>query len=158
VPKYFSRIYLIPVFLENSWKKEKDFSFAGYIPTRRPSPQGEAGPAPRPSLPPVLVGPDALVAPLVRDRCLCAGPLVGIFFPQIPSPAPRALAPVGKSTTTTATPRPATCRRCCSSCRFACARCSTDMSPSEMRCRLALLCQPPDAMAVVPPGCSELRS
>jgi hypothetical protein len=92
------------MYLKISMKKEKDISpsWAEFpVPAQ---PYSKIGPH-RPSFHvPLPVGLGALVAPPIRDCCLCVGPPIRILFPQIPSIAMRVPVPGGKSAT--ATPHP----------------------------------------------------
>jgi hypothetical protein len=117
-------------------------SSAPLSPTATSGPRGPCGPTGQ--------GPLSLRGPTCRDFLPPnSPPLLHVCWCPLANPSLSLSHPV---------PSPATCRRCCSSCRFACAHYSTDLLPPKLRCHLALLCQPPAAMAAVSPGCPELRS
>jgi hypothetical protein len=125
----------------NLWKKKKDFSFAGRFPPRRPSPRCEDGPAP-----PTHHCPWTLV-PLWPHRL---GTVVSALahLSGFSSPKPPPLLCVCRRLPANppllcSIPLPGASHHCWSSCRLTCARCSTNLSPPKLRCRLALLCQLP---------------
>jgi hypothetical protein len=80
----FPRFIFTPVYLEICVEKEKGISPSWAEFPVSVEPVSRTGPRHPFLRVPLPVSPGVLVAPPVRDHCLCMGPPVPILFPQIP--------------------------------------------------------------------------